>query len=184
MRTPTIGVTPDPAHVVSRPIRPDDAARLRRLFYRLSPETLYRRFFSPVLRPETKMLTYLCEVDHHDREALVALDGDEVIGVARYDRSATDPTVAEVAVLVEDAWQGHGVGRYLMRRLGTVAAARGITSFRADVLPSNEAPVKLARAVAPLVEVSFVDGETHLVIPLVAARGAGRPARPRARRSA
>lgn len=156
----------DLASIVCRPIRPDDAARLLRLFPRLSSETLYRRFFSPVVAPDLKRIRYLCEVDHDQREALVALVGDEIIGVARYDRAHDDPRSAEVAVLVEDAWQGRGVGRFLMQRLGECAIAEGVRWFRADVLASNEAPVKLARAVAPMVQVSFADGETHLAIPL------------------
>lgn len=172
--------TPDVGRVVSRPMRPDDAARLERLFHRLSAETLYRRFFSPVVRPDPKMLEYLCAVDHHDREAIVALVDDEIIGVARFDRLTGEPDTAEVAVVVEDTWQGLGVGRHLMQALGRAATRTGITSFCADVLASNDAPVKLARAVAPLVEVSFVDGETHLVIPLPGPRRAvGAPRQPR-----
>jgi len=154
------------ALVTSRPMREDDADRIRRLFDRLSPETRYRRFFSPVTKLDERMVAYLVGVDHDDREALVALVDDEIIGVARYDRRHDDPTIAEIAVVVEDAWQGNGVGRFLMKRLGAEADQRGITRFTADVLPSNEAPVKLARAVAPMVEVSFSGGETHLNIPL------------------
>jgi len=154
------------ALVTSRPMREDDADRIRRLFDRLSPETRYRRFFSPVTKLDERMVAYLVGVDHDDREALVALVDDEIIGVARYDRRHDDPTIAEIAVVVEDAWQGNGVGRFLMKRLGAEAVQRGITRFTADVLPSNEAPVKLARAVAPMVEVSFSGGETHLNIPL------------------
>jgi len=167
--------------VTCRPIRPDDAARLLRMFPRLSGETLYRRFFSPVVAPDLKRIRYLCEVDHDQREALVALVDDEIIGVARYDRDPDDPRKAEVAVLVEDAWQGHGVGRFLMRRLGEHAVASGVRWFDADVLASNEAPVRLARAAAPMVKVSFVDGETHLDIPLEIPleRAAERSSRPR-----
>ncbi len=171
----------DLATVVCRPIRPDDALRLVRMFPRLSAETLYRRFFSPVVKPDLERIRYLCEVDHDRREALVALVGDDVIGVARYDRDPQDPRQAEVAVLVEDAWQGRGVGRFLMRRLGEVAHRNGVRRFRADVLASNDAPVKLARAVAPMVEVSFADGETHLLIPLDQTRERPSPPRGQAR---
>ena len=173
----------DVGRVVSRPMRPDDAARLERLFHRLSAETLYRRFFTPVVRPDPKMLEYLCAVDHHDREAVVALVDDEIIGVARFDRLTGDAVTAEVAVVVEDAWQGVGVGRHLMQALGRAATRAGITTFSADVLASNDAPVKLARAVAPLVEVSFEEGQTHLMIPLAGPRRAADPTR-RSRRSA
>jgi GNAT superfamily N-acetyltransferase len=154
------------ALVTIRAMREDVGDRLARLVSRLSPETRYRRFFSPVTKLDERMVAYLVGVDHDQREALVALVDDEIIGVARYDRRHDDPAIAEVAVVVEDAWQGNGVGRFLMKRLGFEADRRGITRFTADVLPSNEAPVKLARAVAPMVEVSFSGGETHLNIPL------------------
>ncbi len=177
--------------VTCRPIRPDDADRLRRLLPRLSPETRYRRFFSPVTSVSPTLLRHLVDVDHDDREALVALVDDEIIAVARYDRAHDDPALAEVAVVVEDDWQGNGVGRYVMTRLGIEADRRGITRFSADVLPSNDVPVKLARAVAPMVEVSFRDGETHLLMPLRASRPtSGRtvrkwqPDQPAARRTA
>jgi GNAT superfamily N-acetyltransferase len=162
------------ALVTSRPMRDDDGERILRLFDRLSPETRYRRFFSPITKLDERMLADLVGVDHEQREAFVALVDDEIIGVARYDRRHDDPATAEIAVVVEDAWQGKGVGRYLMKRLGVEADRRGITRLTADVLPSNEAPVKLARAVAPMVEVTFSGGETHLNIPLRT-----RPRRPR-----
>src|SRR3954447_6766162 len=99
----------DGRHLTLRPIRDDDADRLRRLFFRLSPETVYLRFFQPVRNPSDKLLHHLAEVDHDRRQAIVALDGDEIVGVARYDR-ADDAQHAEVAILVEDAWQGNGLG--------------------------------------------------------------------------
>src|SRR5690242_13464023 len=101
---------PDPRELItSRPMRDDDGDRLRRLFDRLSPETRYRRFFSPITRLDDRMVAYLVGVDHVEREAIVALVDDEIIGVARYDRSHDDSSIAEVAVVVEDAWQGAGV---------------------------------------------------------------------------
>ena len=97
--------------VATRPVQPDDAARLVRLWPRLSPDTVYRRFHSPLhdLPPET--VRRLVTVDHDRREAVAAVVGGEVVGVVRYDRSPDDPATAEFAILVEDAWQGTGLGR-------------------------------------------------------------------------
>ena len=84
-------------------------------------------------------LTYLTEVDHHDHEALVALDegtGD-IIGVARFVR--TGPLEAEPAIVVGDDWQGRGLGTQLMDRLADRAREEGIARFRAPVLSDNEA---------------------------------------------
>ena len=75
----------DGAVLSVRPIEPDDVDRLGRMFGRLSPTTIYRRFFSPIHEASPRMLMRLTNVDHDRREALVALDGDEIVAVARYD---------------------------------------------------------------------------------------------------
>src|SRR5438309_4488117 len=82
-------------------LEPADGAELRRFFYRLSPETIYRRFHSPLARPEQAQPKRLLDIDHHDREAVVGVLDGEIIGVARYARRpGTDS--AEVAVVVAD----------------------------------------------------------------------------------
>ena len=72
--------------VETRPVRPDDGPLFCRLWDRLSPETVYRRFHAPLRSPPLGAHR-LVEVDHDLREALVAVVGGEVVGVARYDRS-------------------------------------------------------------------------------------------------
>src|SRR5437763_389765 len=67
-----------------RPLEPDDGALLVRLFFRLSPETVYRRFLSPIPDPYRPEMRRLLEVDHRRREALAALSAGEVVAVARY----------------------------------------------------------------------------------------------------
>src|SRR3954469_24169433 len=96
--------------VATRPVRPDDEQRLVRMWPRLSPDTIYRRFHSPLHRLPMATVRHLVQVDHALREAIVAEIGGEVVGVARYDRSPDDPSAAEFAVVVEDAWQGLGLG--------------------------------------------------------------------------
>ena len=91
--------------VTTRPVQPTDRRLFYRLWPRLSPETVYRRFHAPVHRLPDEAVR-LVTVDHDQREAVVAVVGGEVVGVARYDRLPTDPSTAEFAVLVEDAWQG------------------------------------------------------------------------------
>jgi RimJ/RimL family protein N-acetyltransferase len=151
-----------------RPIRDDDVDRLRRLFYRLSPETVYRRFFQPVKQPSEKLLHHLAEVDHQLRQAIVAELDDEIIAVVRYDRStATD--VAEVAVVVEDAWQGHGLGRRLLRRLAVDALEHGVADLTATVLGENQRALRLAHHVAPGTHGQLDHGEWLLDIHLPAA---------------
>jgi GNAT superfamily N-acetyltransferase len=135
--------------IATRPVQPDDAARFGRLWPRLSPDTVYRRFHSPLhdLPPET--VRRLVTVDHDRREAVAAVVGGEVVGVARYDRSPGDPATAEFAILVEDAWQGMGLGRQLLLELVELAAVRGVRTLTATVQRDNDRVIGLIRRLLP-----------------------------------
>ena len=135
--------------IATRPIQPDDDERFRRMWPRLSRETVYRRFHAPVHRLPAETVRRLVEVDHDLREAVVAEFGGEVVGVARYDRSPADPATAEFAILVEDAWQGFGLGRQLLGELTALAAARGVEVLTATVQPDNDRVLALIRRVLP-----------------------------------
>jgi GNAT superfamily N-acetyltransferase len=134
--------------VQTRPVRPDDATRFSRLWERLSPDTVYRRFHAPLRRPPLGA-DRLVHVDHDLREAVVAVVGDDVVGVARYDRSPADRSTAEVAIVVEDAWQGVGVGRQLLERLTGLAARRGVRTLTATVQRDNDRVVGLIGRLLP-----------------------------------
>ena len=135
--------------VATRTVQPDDDELFRRLWPRLSRDTVYRRFHSPLhdLPPET--VRRLVTVDHDRREAVAAIVGGEVVGVARYDRSRDDPAVAEFAILVEDAWQGAGLGRQLLTELIGLAAERGVTTLTATVQRDNDRVIGLIRRLLP-----------------------------------
>ncbi|MBB3083846.1 GNAT family N-acetyltransferase [Geodermatophilus sabuli] len=150
----------------TRPVRADDGPRFCRLWSRLSRETVYRRFHAPLHRPPSDALPHLVGVDHDLREALVAVVGDEVVGVARYDRPATAPGTAEVAVVVEDAWQGAGVGRQLLRDLLDLAGRRGVTTVTADVQADNDRVVGLVRRLLPGATLTPADGVYAVTAPL------------------
>ena len=124
-------------HITIRPIRPDDVLRLQSFHRRLSPEAIRLRFHGYLRELPDAMALRFCEVDGHDRVAFVAVTGDpeRIVGVGRYD--VQEDGVAEVAFVVEDAYQGHGIGSTLLRRLVESARARGIHTFLASVLPGN-----------------------------------------------
>ena len=135
--------------LATRPVQPTDRTLFRRLWPRLSPDTVYRRFHAPLpgLPPET--VERLVTVDHDLREAVVGLVGGEVVGVARYDRSPEDPTTADFAILVEDAWQGVGLGRQLLIELIDLAASRGVRTLTATVQRDNDRVIALIRRLLP-----------------------------------
>jgi GNAT superfamily N-acetyltransferase len=180
-----IGWLHDGVMVFVRPIRANDTQRLRRMFDRLSPTTVYRRFFSPIVEPQPSMLRHLATVDHERREALVALDGDEIVGVARYD-STRRPGEAEIAVTVEDAWQHRGVGTLLLRELTKCAVAHGYDHFNASMLADNRPAMSMLRRLAPEARVALDGGSYEATIDLRreprAARNGSAPASARPRR--
>jgi GNAT superfamily N-acetyltransferase len=155
----------DGAVLTVRPIETDDVDRLGRMFGRLSPTTIYRRFFSPLHEASPRMLMRLAHVDHDRREALVALDGDEIVAVARYD-GQIGASEAEIAVTVEDAWQHRGVGKRLGRRLAAVALDHGFERFIATMLPDNREAIGLLHRLSADASVRFSDGNYSAVAPL------------------
>jgi nucleotide-binding universal stress UspA family protein len=134
----------DGARVLIRPITPDDREALRAGFERLSDESRYRRFMSPIPRLTDGQLDYLTRIDHHDHEALAAVDstGDGgIVGVARFVRSGE--AEAEPAIVVADDWQGKGLGTALLEALAERSLEEGIERYRALVLAENEEVVRL-----------------------------------------
>ena len=130
-----------------RPVEAGDADRVRRLFARLSAESVYRRFFTLFAAPSPSVLRRLTAVDHADHEALAAVDDDEIVALASWDKPSHAANEAEIAVLVEDAWQHRGLGRALTRMLTAEAARRGITALNATVLSDNYPARHLAATV-------------------------------------
>jgi GNAT superfamily N-acetyltransferase len=151
-----------------RPIDPDDKDRLLEGFGRLRDRSRYRRFLSPHAVMSASELRYFTEVDHHDHEALVAIEPDTQlgVGVARYVRSTTDPTVAELAIVVVDEWQGKGVGGRLTAALADRARAEGITSFSALVLAENDVMLSLLEDLGSVREVHREQGTVELTVEL------------------
>jgi GNAT superfamily N-acetyltransferase len=155
--------------VATRPVRPEDWTLFCRLWPRLSADTVYRRFHAPVRALPPDAVTRLVTVDHDLREAVVGVVGGEVVGVARYDRSPADPSRAELAILVEDAWQGIGLGRQLLVELTGLAARRGVRTVTATVQRDNDRVIGLIRRLLP--GSTFHDDEDVLAVesPLPAA---------------
>ncbi len=158
-----------------RPISPDDKAALVLGFQRLGRESRSRRFLSPHANLTLSELRYFTEVDHHDHEALVALDPEtgEGVGVARYVRSRDDPSVAELAVAVIDDWQRRGVGSRLVTALADRAREEGIRSFTGLVLADNELMLDLLKELGE-VEVSDPDAGAVQVTVELPETGLGR----------
>ena len=123
-----------------RPPVAGDAEAVLAFLRGLSEQSVYRRFHGiPALRPET--VEPFLDPDWRDRGGLIATmsddsSGEQVVALANYVR-LRDPARAEVAFAVADALQGQGVGTRLLEQLAATAAAQGISTFVAEVMPDN-----------------------------------------------
>ncbi|GGP97946.1 GNAT superfamily N-acetyltransferase [Actinomadura coerulea] len=149
-----------------RPYGVTDRDRVRRMSDRLSAASLYTRFFSGTPRLPDHYIRHLEGLDHWDREALVALDGDEILGIAEYVRDTARAWRADLAVLVADPWQRRGLGRVLVGCLSELAGRRGITEFDADVVLTNRQALMFVRSGWPAARSSTDGGSAHFRLPL------------------
>jgi GNAT superfamily N-acetyltransferase len=136
----------DARTVLIRVATPDDKEKLRRMFSRLSSESIYRRFHLGYSRVPEQMLDLMLDVDHYDKEALVALAEEEIVGHAMYVKLANSGD-AEVAFVVEDGWQSKGVGKLLLSQIAEKGRFRGVETFTGQVLAENRRVLGLLNAV-------------------------------------
>ncbi len=158
----------DGACVVVREIRPEDAPALQRLVGRSSERSIELRFFGPMRELSEEKARRFAEVDGKDRFALVALDPEddgEIVGVVRYEREG-DTDGAEYAALVEDRFQGRGLGIGLTRRLIEAAQERGIKRLNALVLRENRGMLRLLRSLEFPERKRWENGLEHIEIDL------------------
>jgi GNAT superfamily N-acetyltransferase len=123
-------------HYHVRPIRPDDGPRLVAFHHHLLPHSIFLRFFTFHPELSSQEVEHFTCVDYVNRLALVAELEDRLIAVGRYDRAPGEPD-AEVAFVVSDEFQHHGIGALLLDELARAAWARGVTLFRAETLYEN-----------------------------------------------
>ena len=138
----------DGRRVILCPVDPKDASAEQRFVTALSPSSRYRRFHFGMRNLPEQLLREMTEIDQRQHVALVARPetaDDTIVADARYVRSA-DTDEAEFAVMVADAWQGAGLGRELLQRLGRHARASGLRRLYGDVLWGNEPMIGLVRA--------------------------------------
>ena len=150
------------AHI--RPVSPDDKELLVEFYARVSDESKYYRFFSPMPVLSEKDVHRFTEVDYVDRVAFVLTLRGRMIAIGRYD--VVKPGEAEVAFLVEDAYQGRGIGQLLLEHLAQAARERGVQKFVAEVLPDNHRMIQTFRDAGYKVASGYEDGVISLEFPI------------------
>ncbi len=115
-----------------RPLHPSDERRLQEFFYSHSPETILRRYGHPVSRMTRERAYHLVSVDQSKDLALAVFEVQgprQVIhAVGRYFLDANE-TSGEMAFVVRESKQRHGMCSLLLRHMVEVARKRGLKSL-------------------------------------------------------
>ena len=156
-----MAISPYPAHLVSRwqladgtnvtlrPIRPEDANMTQQFVRDLSERSRYFRYMNSQRELTQSMLSRFTQIDYDCEMALIAVtvkEGQETeMGVARYAINP-DGKSCEFALVISDAWQGHGIGHKLMTSLIDVARSKGLTTMEGEVLVDNSSMIALCKS--------------------------------------
>ncbi|MDW7711340.1 MAG: GNAT family N-acetyltransferase [Deferrisomatales bacterium] len=151
--------------ILVRPVRATDEPLLKDLFYSLSDESVYRRYFNVIKYMPHERLQEELDLDYQSRMAIAAVAEqggvEEMVGLAQYvlDESTN---FAEAAFLVRDEWQGKGLGGHLVRTLVRIAQDKGVRGITAEVMPGNRAMLHLFYKLGYTVESRLEEGAYHL----------------------
>jgi len=141
-----------------RLIRPDDADRIRDLFYDLSEESIYFRFLTPLKSLRRQTLQDFYNVDQSRDISIVAVvkprqagETERIIGAGRYllNRSTNE---AEFALLIQDEYQNRGIGSFMFAHLMRIAKSKGVKAFIAYVHPRNQPMIRFLHKTGKIIE--------------------------------
>jgi acetyltransferase len=162
-------VTRDKERIFMRPVRPGDAQQMIDLFYDLSAETIFMRFFSPLKRISRSMLVKLSQIDYDREIALCAFAGKgglrKLIGVARI-VFMPDGKTGEFAVVLADEWHGKGIGTILLKQALTSAKKYGLSQVHGLVMTTNAPMLTMGQKIGFAVTRDPVSAEYRLTIAL------------------
>ena len=143
----------DQRRIRIRALHVREADPIHALHARLSPQTRYLRFLSPMASLPDSFVPHLMSTDYRKHLAVIAEDEtagrDEPVALASF--GAVDDNTVEVAIVVQDQWQGHGVGTALVNILLDAAEDRGFHRFVASMTSENAVMRKLLNRIGRVV---------------------------------
>jgi acyl-CoA synthetase (NDP forming)/RimJ/RimL family protein N-acetyltransferase len=149
-----------------RPARPDDLDAVRSMHEKLSPDSLYLRFFTMSPSAPEREARRLCRAPVPDHAALLALLDGELIGCGSYECDDPPSQSAEVALAVADNMHNRGVGMLLLEHLISLARNRGLHAFTAETLSENAPMLRVFADAGLQAHRALADGVYHLTFPL------------------
>ena len=153
--------------VTIRPAMVFDAGGIKSLFYELPDSDRYTRFFRHVRSLSADDIQKLCNLDYREAVAFIAVHGPresgQIVGHGSYFLNQTN-NLAEATYMIAPAWQGGGLGSALQRCLVEHAKKRGIRGFQAEILPNNQAMIKLAHGCCDTVTTDHDEDGVHVTM--------------------
>jgi len=159
--------------VTIRAIRADDKALLLEGFHEVSQYSLDLRFFQMKKEMTNRELKFLTEVDFIHHVALVAVADvngrDKLIGGGRYvaDDDPEKPYRAQLAFMVHDQYQGHGIATLIMKHLLVIARDKGVSQFEAEVLAQNRKMLTVFSHTGLPMSTSHLKDVIHVTLSLI-----------------
>jgi acetate---CoA ligase (ADP-forming) len=162
----------DGESVLLRVGTPADRPAIQAMLGRVSGESLRMRFMGTMAQVSSKVVDGLCGEDPRERACLLAVIGEEpeikVAGVGNYVALGAR-NAAEVALLVDDEYQGRGISTLLLERLAGIAAGVGLVAFEADVLFENQPMISVFRGSGFEYSQVLDGGSYHIQFPVAGA---------------
>ncbi|MEN8691719.1 MAG: GNAT family N-acetyltransferase [Desulfobacterales bacterium] len=152
-----------------RPTKPSDEEEMRRLFYRFSDESVYARYLGQIqAMPHAKTQEYV-NIDWSQVMSIVGVvkraEKERIIAETRYIKEPDRP-FAEIVLVVDEEYQGIGIGSYLFGMMARLAKERGLKGFTAEMLFSNTGMMKVLKKGGFPIKTRLEDGVYDLEISL------------------
>jgi len=155
--------------IVIEPAKPDDIPCVESFMNRVSRESLRMRFMAAVSQVSLNVIKDLCKSDFKINGCLLAKTtddtGSKVIGMGNY-FAVGNSNSAELALLIEDKYQGRGIGTLLLERLAGLAAANGFVEFEAEVLSDNRPMINVFKSSGFQTHQVWDSGTVHIELPV------------------
>jgi RimJ/RimL family protein N-acetyltransferase len=153
-----------------RPIHQDDVKAWLDFVSRLGPHTKILRFHHVPGEMDVEDALHFCTVDYKDTFALVAemlrKSHWDMVAIGRYYRLPRSHT-AEFALVVEDVYQGKGIGTKMLECLINAARDNNITKFECEILAENNEMMAVLRDYGFHITSKLEAGVYHVTFPIV-----------------
>jgi GNAT superfamily N-acetyltransferase len=163
---PLISPSPPQSVPILRAATLSDIDAVAALHERCSIETLYERYQAPLRMPMTTRLVRRL-IAPASGQAVVVQVGLDIVGHGVLELVESTWTFQ---LLIEDAWQGHGLGTMLVKHAAGLAKTQGAERLTFITAGSHDTLLRTVGSAGFLARVERHDANVHISVPLAAVR--------------